>query len=149
MLLCFIFGGGRGRGSVLYKNQWHVNHVAYWAECIPLQRPDRHPLTIVYNTSRAFPFWVAPFFFFSSSFFLKTKHKNSFIALPLFVLLPSFVCLTTYKGLKWWWSTQPTGDLPPPFRSPAAQSNRPNTHPFTLIIRREYSAKIQRHTADA
>lgn len=74
-VVVFIFGGVFCLfGSCKeHKHQWHVNHVANQAECIPLLCPDRHPLTIVYKTSRAFPFHVSPFL--------------TVEALPLFLLL--------------------------------------------------------------
>lgn len=52
------------RSCIKHKHQWHVNHVANRAECIPLLCPDRpHPLTIVYKASSVFPFHVSPFCF--------------------------------------------------------------------------------------
>lgn len=48
---------------IKHKHQWHVNHVAYRAECIPLLCPDRpHPLTIVYKTSSVFSVLRVTFF---------------------------------------------------------------------------------------
>lgn len=76
------------RSCIKHKHQWHVNHVANRAECIPLLCPDRpHPLTIVYKASSVFPFHVSPFGFvlllfdFFSPFILMVE------ALPLFLLL--------------------------------------------------------------
>lgn len=49
-----------------HKHQWHVNHIANRAECIPLLCPDRpHALNIVYKISNVFPFHVSPLFFFN------------------------------------------------------------------------------------
>lgn len=65
-----ILGGFVFSSCTKHNHQWHVNHNAYRAECIPLLCPDRRPLTIVYKTSRAFPFRVSPSSFFCFRLFV-------------------------------------------------------------------------------
>lgn len=100
---CCVLSLGEGGGGVLFCIKTSGMSITLLIE----QNVYRYnaltdTLSLLFTTHRErFRFeWHLSFFFFLFYIFF-SKHKNSFIALPLFVLLPSFVCLTTYKGLKW------------------------------------------------
>lgn len=83
----------------------------------------------------------------------KKRGRKGFKALPLFLLLPSLICLKPQRLEMVMVDTTDRQFLPPPPPSPVCgpllHRAIDQTHPFTLIIHREYSAKLQTHASDA
>lgn len=154
---CCVLSLGEGGGGVLFCIKTSGMSITLLIE----QNVYRYnaltdTLSLLFTTHRErFRFeWHLSFFSFFTFFFilfLKTEHKNGFKALPLFILLPSLVCLTTHKGLKWWWSTQPTGDPAPPPSVPQLHRAIDQTHIHSLWssgvnIRLSYRDTQQMHS---